>query len=74
MANSEKDRSQFDRPISDLGLSEEFTTEALTHGYTSLSKFNSLTLADLMKMDWLNSSMISELFSTLKKEQGTTTS
>ena len=61
-----QDGNWLKQPLTSLGLSEEFTTQATLHGFTTLEEILNIPITKLEEINWLEPSMLEELLLVVK--------
>jgi hypothetical protein len=67
MKHSGGDSSPLKLPITSMGMSSQFTNQALANGYSTLEDFRALTLAGLLAIEWMTSELALEVIAKLRE-------
>jgi hypothetical protein len=67
MKHSGGDGSPLKLPITSMGMSRQFTSQALANGYSTLEDFRELTLAGLLAIEWMTGELALEVIAKLRE-------
>jgi hypothetical protein len=67
MKHSGGDSSPLKLPITSMGMSREFTSQAVVNGYSTLEDFRVLTLAGLLAIEWMTGELALEVIAKLRE-------
>jgi hypothetical protein len=67
MKHAGGDGSPLKLPITSIGMSTLFTSQALANGYSTLEDFRELTLAGLLGIEWMTSELALEVIAKLRE-------